>query len=125
MPRRPDNIPYDRETVKRRVLIVAAKQAVKKQPAFKVTPSIARVLDAVAQNRSDLQVRVALDNIFTKQDKKKAKRIFDQANKDLKEHEQLLPGTLIAFEKFVVNLEKYSDDMKEVSVTEGVLFYAK
>ena len=123
--RKIDTIAYDRETVKRRVLIVAEKQAVKRQNSFKVTPSISRVLDAVAKNRSDLLLRNALDNIFTKQDKKKAKRIFDQANKDLKEHDQLLPNTLIAFEKFVISLEKFANDNKEVSVTEGVLFYAK
>lgn len=123
--RKKDEIRYERETVKRRVLIIAAKQAIKKQTPFKITPSIVRVLDAVAQNRSDLLLRGALDNIITKQDQRKVKRLFDQANTDLKIHEQLLPGTLIAFEKLVNNLGKHIDDQKEVSITEGLLFYAK
>lgn len=123
--RRADQIMLDRETIKRRSTSVAKTQAAKRQSPFKVTPSITRVLDALAAAVPELSVRAAIDLIVTKQDQRTAKQLFDTANRDLKTHDQLLPSTIAGFEKLVVRLSRFSTDAKEVTETTGMLYYAK
>ncbi|HEU4966402.1 MAG TPA: SNF2-related protein [Candidatus Saccharimonadales bacterium] len=123
--RQADKITADRELVKRRTLSVARSQAIKRQSPFKITASITRVLDALAQTIPELNVRSVLDNIVTKQDQRSVKKLFDTANRDLKGQGQLLPSTIAGFEKTVHKLEKYGNDEREVTSAEGTLYYAK
>lgn len=123
--RQSDNIDADRELIKRRTLSVAKNQAIKRQSPFKVTPSITRVLDALAVTIPELNVRQSLNNIVTKQDQRSVKKLFDAANRDLKSQGQLLPNTIAGFEKAVRKLEQYDGDEKEVTTIEGLLYYAK
>lgn len=123
--RQADKINVDRELIKRRTKSVAKTQAIKRQSPFKVTPSITRVLDALAILNPSLNVRQALNNIVTKQDQKLVKRLFDKANSEIKTQNQILPNTIAGFEKAVIKLEQYSSDEKEVTTVEGLLYYAR
>jgi len=123
--RQPDKIGSDRELIKRRTMSVAKTQAIKRRSPFKATPSITRVLDALALTIPELNVRLALNNIVTKQDQRSVKRLFDAANLNLKANGQILPNTIAGFEKAVRKLEQYTNDEREVTTVDGLLYYAK
>lgn len=120
-----DRIGYDREQAKKYILALAKRQAVRKKSTFKITPSIKVVLNELANVLPNVSVDASLEQIVTKQDDKLMRDLFRKANLDLKSHQQLLPNTIIGFEKAVKKLETHVNDEKEVSSVEGVLFYAK
>ena len=123
--RKPDKISYDREQAKKYILALAKNQAVKKKSAFKITPSITRVLNELTKVLPGVSVDASLEHIVTKQDDRMMRDLFRKASQDLKTHQQLLPNTIGGFERAVKKLQAHLNDEKEVTSIEGVLFYAK
>lgn len=120
-----DLMQVDRVAVAKRVVAVARMHAKKGPVFFKVTPTITRVLEALQGSLPDINLRQGLSRIQTKQEKKKARRIFSTANKELKQSRQLLPSTILELQALAHRLASAKVEEAQFDSFRGILFYGK
>ncbi len=122
-----DDLNLDRVRVATRSIQVA-KAHVRSSPSFfrLNTPSITRVLDAMMQVATHVELHDALRKISTKQESKKARALIDRANRDLKQG-ALMPETVSELINFVSTMASKVLPVKNIEddgIT-GVLYFGR
>lgn len=122
-----DDLNLDRARVATRSIQVA-KAHVRSIPSFfRVnTPSTTRVLDAMKQVATEVELHDALRKITTKQESKKARALIDRANRDLKQG-PLMPQTVEELSLFGLTMASKVLPVKNIEddgIT-GVLYFGR
>ena len=115
----------DRSFIKKLMERQAEEEATAESLVFRRTPSVQIILDAASRYLPDLQLNAALDQIDSKLELKKTRKLFSEAKEDLKTYEQLRPVTLDRFVVLVKELTKEKKPEKSVGGINTLLFYAK
>lgn len=118
-------IDRDRLSIKKLMESQAVEEATSELVAFKITPSMEVVLDAIARSMPSLQLSFALGRISSKLELNRAKKLFTDARNDIKTHGQLLPITLNGFVRLAQELLKEQKLKKKADNITTLLFYAK
>lgn len=115
----------DRTMIRYRCRKIAERHSQTTPTHFKVTASVARVLDRLYEVSPNLDVRLALNTIRTKPELRYATRLFRQASRELKVSEHISRTTSEEFEQLVKRLYELPQFEKIPTSTIGVLFFAK
>lgn len=115
----------DRSFIKKLMERQAVEEATSETLVFKRTRSKESILDNVSKYLPDLQLSSALARIDSKLELKKIRKLFSDAEEDIKNHEQLRPITLDRFTALVKELTKEKKAEKAVDDINTLLFYAK
>ncbi len=122
-----DDIAVDRRTFASRALQVAKTHARATPTFFRITPTVARVLDLFKQHSPEHDLYEAFRKITTKQEHKKARALVLRANRDIKQSGTLMPHTLVELVNFVKRSDSKSIPTKEISDdgVKGVLYFGR
>jgi superfamily II DNA or RNA helicase len=121
--KRKDSIMLNRKLVKKLVAAASKEESKNTNSVVRLTPTKVRILDYLVTALPGLGLSLLLNNVSTKQQLKKVEQLFLAANKELKNHSQLLPTTLENFNKLAKELALTKPEEKTIEEVEVVLFY--
>ena len=122
-----DDLNLDRARVATRSIQVAKAHVRSAPSVFRVnTPSITRVLDAMKQIATQVDLHDALRKITTKQESKKARALIDRANRDLTQG-TLMPQTVFDLSNFTLTMASKVLPVKNIEDEgmTGVLYFGR
>ena len=122
-----DTISVDRNTVNLRSIQVAKAQAGRTRTLFRVTPSIARVLDKLKAQAPELDIAVSLQRISAKQELKRAKNLLSRASQEYREFGNITEETVSSLSGLCAALDAKAESLPSLDETqfEGVLFFGR
>lgn len=119
-----DKINLDRATIQNRMKTIAKKHARTLPTHFKITASLAQVLDKLVEVAPELDVRAALHRIIAKPELRWANRLFRQARRELKS-DHITTETIEGFAALTAKLESQPVPTKTPEKADGVVFFAR
>lgn len=124
---RHDTIAIDRDMATRRSIQVARAQSSRSRSAYRITPSIARILDALKSQVPELNVALALRRVSSKQELKRAKTLLTRAAREFRAEGLVREETILMLREMCGSLlrkEETSADGRE-SQFQGVVFFGR
>jgi len=122
-----DDIKLDRALISQRSKQVAKSHVKTTASGYRITPSTTRALDEVNRQAPELDLHTSLGRVSTKIELKRAKRLVDRVNKDLKTYGVALDPTIAlvrGFCELMLTREPPARIIDQDGVV-GVLFYAR
>ncbi len=123
--READKFEYDRKLTCKLVTAQSKEEAATDHPVFRLSPSITRVLNHLFSALPELDLARTLPRIQTKQELKRARELFRQANQQLNSYSQIRPDTLSQFQELAIELAEGNQGRRVVKDAEVVLVYGK
>ena len=109
--------------MKKLVAAASKEESKNTNSVVRLTPTKVRILDYLVTALPGLGLSLLLNNVATKQQLRKVEQLFLAANKEFKNHGQLLPTTLENFNKLAKELALTKPEEKTIQEVEVVLFY--
>lgn len=122
-----DDIKLDRALISQRSKQVARSHVKTTTSWFRVTPSTTRALDEVSRRAPEVDFHSSLSRVATKTELKRAKRLVDQVNKDVKAHGVALDETVALVKSFCELMLTREQPVRLIDKdgVVGVLFFAR
>jgi ERCC4-related helicase len=109
-----DTISVDRNRTAKRAREIARSHSLLTPSHFRLTPTVTRALDATKRQAPEIELHEALRKVSTKQESRKARRLIDLANKEIKQIGVISQNTL-------AELGLFSEAMKDKTVLTKVI----